>query len=357
MRVTKNIWVLLSIIITGVGWVTADNTFFKPKPVKFTVPKGWPQPVYDFSQNPLTEEGIALGRKLFYDGRLSKDGNFSCGSCHQQFGAFNTYDHNLSHGFNNSSTTRNAPGLFNLAWQKEFMWDGGVNHLDLQPLAPITAANEMAETMEAVIAKLRSDPEYRKMFKAAFGDETINYQRFAKAMSQFVLQLVSSNSKYDKVMRGEASFILPEQLGYDIFKKKCASCHAEPLFTDFSYRNTGMPLDPYLKDYGRMKITGNANDSLKFRVPSLRNVAMTFPYGHDGRFFSLSNVFEHYRKNMVTGPGIDSLIRNRLPLSNFEIGQITAFLYTLTDSAFLKDPRFAPPGYENNGKPPADIHP
>jgi cytochrome c peroxidase len=194
------------------------------------------------------------------------------------------------------------PGLFNLAWQKEFMWDGGINHLDLQPLAPITAENEMAESIEAVISRLRTDKEYRKLFKAAFGDETINYQRLAKAMSQFMLQLVSSNSKYDKVMRGEASFILPEQLGYEIFQKKCTGCHTEPLFTDHSYRNTGITIDPITKDLGRMKITGDKNDSLKFRVPSLRNVAMTFPYGHDGRFFSLISVFDHYRKSMVVSP-------------------------------------------------------
>jgi cytochrome c peroxidase len=356
MRVTKSIWILFAIIITGVGWVHIDNRYFRPKPVKFIVPKGWPQPVYDFSKNPLTEEGIALGKKLFYDGNLSKDGSFSCGSCHQQFGAFNTYDHNLSHGINNSLTTRNAPGLFNLAWQKEFMWDGGINHLDLQPLAPITAENEMAETLANVIAKLKADKEYRKLFKAAFGDELINTQRMGKAISQFLLQMVSSNSKYDKVMRGEASFILPERLGYEIFKKKCISCHTEPMFTDYTYRNTGLPLDPYLKDIGRMKITGNPNDSLKFKVPSLRNVAMTFPYGHDGRLFSLISVFEHYRKGMIVGPTTDQLLKNKLPLSNFEIGQLTAFLYTLTDSSFLKDPRFAPPGYENNGKPPADMH-
>ncbi|MCW3087886.1 MAG: cytochrome-c peroxidase [Sediminibacterium sp.] len=351
----KTIWVLACIVLLGTGWVSIDNHYFRTTPVKFNVPVGWPQPAYDFSKNPLTVEGIALGKKMFYDGRLSKDGNFSCGSCHQQFGAFNTYDHSLSHGFNNSLTNRNAPGLFNLAWQKEFMWDGGINHLDLQPLAPISAANEMGETLEAVISKLRADKTYRKLFKAAFGDETINYQRVGKAMSQFLLQLVSSNSKYDKVMRGEASFILPEQLGYQIFRKKCTGCHTEPLFTDLSYRNTGLTVDPVVNDYGRMKITGDKNDSLKFRVPSLRNVAMTFPYGHDGRFFSLANVFEHYRKNMVIAPGTDSLLANRLPLSNFEIGQLKAFLYTLTDSAFLKDARFAPPGMENN-KPPADIH-
>ena len=356
MNLPKTIGLLLFIVLFGTGWITFDNRYFNPKSVKFQVPKGWPQPVYDFSKNPLTEEGIALGKKLFYDGRLSKDGNFSCGSCHQQFGAFNTYDHTLSHGFNNSLTTRNSPGLFNLAWQKEFMWDGGINHLDLQPLAPITAENEMAETLESVISKLRADKEYRKLFKAAFGDETINYQRFGKAMSQFLLQLVSSNSKYDKVMRGEARFILPEQLGYEIFQKKCVGCHTEPLFTDFSYRNTGMAADPTLNDPGRMKITINKNDSLKFRVPSLRNVAMTFPYGHDGRFFSLMSVFDHYRKNMVTGPATDSLLIKRIPLSNFEIGQLTAFLYTLTDSVFLNDARFAAPGLQTNSKAPADIH-
>ncbi|MES2004682.1 MAG: cytochrome-c peroxidase [Bacteroidota bacterium] len=356
MRPAKYICSLVILIVTCVGWITIDNRYFRPRPVKFIVPKGWPQPAYDFSKNPLTEEGIALGKQLFYDTRLSRDGNFSCGTCHQQFSAFATYDHPLSHGIDNAQTTRNAPGLFNLAWQKEFMWDGGINHLDLQPLAPITAENEMGETIENVIGKLRADKEYRKLFKAAFGDEFINTQRMGKAISQFVLQLVSSNSKYDKVMRGEASFILPEQLGYDIFKKKCVSCHTEPMFTDYSYRNTGITLDPFLKDMGRMKITGNPKDSLAFKVPSLRNVAMSFPYGHDGRFFSLMNVFEHYRKNMVVNAHTDSLLSKRMALSNFEIGQLTAFLYTLTDSVFLKDPRFAAPGFENNGKPPMDIH-
>ncbi len=356
MRSVKKITIVFLIILTGIGWISIDNRYFKPKPIPFTIPKGWPQPVYDFSKNPLTEEGFALGRQLFYDTRLSRDGNFSCGSCHQQFGAFATYDHPLSHGIDNAQTTRNAPGLFNMAWQKEYMWDGGINHLDLQPLAPITATNEMGETIENVIGKLKSDKTYRQLFKAAFGDETINTQRMGKALSQFVLLLVSSNSKYDKVMRGQASFILPEQLGYDIFKKKCVTCHTEPMFTDYSYRNTGMPMDPFLKDAGRMKITGNPKDSLKFKVPSLRNVAMSFPFGHDGRFFSLMNVFEHYRKNMVPNNHTDTLLSHKLALSNFEIGQLTAFLYTLTDSSFLQNPRFAPPGFTNNGKAPIDIH-
>jgi cytochrome c peroxidase len=332
---------LLCFIIIGAGFIALS----KPRKLKFPVPKGWAKPVYDFKSNPITQEGFELGRRIFYDERISKDSSISCASCHQQFAAFTTFDHNLSHGFNNSLTTRNAPSLQNLAWQKDFMADGGIVHLDLQPLAPMTAHNEMGETIEGIIKKLNGDTSYKRMFNAAFGSEEINTQRMNRAISQFVLMMVSSNSKYDKVMRKQDTFNLPQSLGYDIFKKKCASCHKEPMFTDYSFRNNGMALEKTLNDYGRMKISQHINDSLKFRVPSLRNVAVTAPYGHDGRFFSLSNVFEHYRKNMKVGPTTDSLLKNKLPLSNFEIGQLTAFLYTLTDTSFLKNPMFAPPGY------------
>ncbi len=346
MKIYKAVILIIFFVIAGISWIGRNNMSERTHLLKFVVPEGWPQPVYDFKNNPLTEEGFQLGRKLFYDGRLSKDGNFPCASCHQQFAAFATYDHSLSHGFHNSLTRRNAPGLFNMAWQKEFMWDGGINHLDLQPLAPISDTMEMAENINDVIQKLRSDEEYRKMFKAAFGDEIINTQRMTKALSQFVLMMVSNNSKYDRVMRGEDSFNLPQKLGYDIFKQKCASCHAEPLFTDLSYRNTGFPVDSFLMDYGRMKITRNAGDSLKFKVPSLRNAQVTFPYSHDGRMFSLLSMMDHYRKSVVKSPTTDSLVKNGIKLSNFEIGQLTAFIYTLTDSVLLRDTRFAPPGYE-----------
>lgn len=313
--------------------------------MKLPVPSGWPAPYYDFKKNPLTLEGFLLGRRLFYDEQLSKDSTISCASCHQQFGAFATFEHSLSHGVDNNLTTRNAPALQNLAWQKEYMWDGGINHLDLQPLAPLTATNEMGESIANVLLKLRRDSAYPRMFREAFGDTVINTQRMNKAFSQFLVMLVSATSKFDRVKQGKDSFLLPERLGYAIFEQKCSSCHKEPLFTDLSYRNTGLPMDNTLNDHGRMKITGDKKDSLKFKVPSLRNVAITRPYGHDGRFFSLLNVFEHYRKNMIVTPLTDSLLQHRLPLSNFEIGQLTAFLNTLTDTSFLKDPLFAPPGY------------
>ncbi len=341
MKFITTISIFIAVIFCGLGFISIS----KPIPLKFITPKGWAKPVYNFKENPLTKEGFELGKKLFYDERLSKDSSISCASCHQQFAAFSTFDHNLSHGIGNFLTTRNAPALQNLAWQKGFMADGSIHHLDLQPIMPLTAKNEMAETIENIIIKIKKDAAYKQMFKAAFGKDSINQKAITKALSQFMLMLVSSDSKYDKVMRGEDKFILPEQLGYDIFKKKCASCHSEPMFTDYSYKNVGMPMDATLQDIGRMKVTGNKNDSLKFRVPSLRNVVLTQPYGHDGRFATFYNVFEHYRKNMIVSSTTDSLLKNKLPLSNYEIGQLTAFLYTLTDSAFTHNPMFAPQGF------------
>ncbi|MEO6722805.1 MAG: cytochrome c peroxidase [Ferruginibacter sp.] len=318
---------------------------FSPTPLKFIVPAGWPVPPTDiFADNLLTEEGFQLGRKLFYDGRLSKDGNFPCASCHQQFAAFATYDHQFSHGFNNAFTTRNAPAIFNLAWMKEMHWDGGINHIEVQPLAPISAVNEMAETMDNVLIKLKADTAYNRMYTAAFGDPLINSQRTLKAIAQFMGSIISSNSKYDQVKRGEAIFTLAEQNGYNTFKANCSACHTEPLFTDNSFRNNGLELDPFLKDIGRMKVTGNPADSLKFKVPSLRNVELTFPYMHDGRSFSLGQAIDHYRFAIFTNqPTLDPLLKNRLSISVQEKIDLIEFLHTLTDNVLLKDKRLEQP--------------
>lgn len=319
----------------------------KPAPVQLIVPLGWPSIRYLLDSNKLTQEGIDLGRRLFYDGQLSKDGNFPCASCHQPFAAMANFEHNFSHGFNNQFTTRNAPSLANLAWQTAFNWDGGITHLDLQPLHPLTASNEMAENLDTIIIKLKKDTAYRRMFAAAFGSPLINTQRITKALSQFLLTLVSASSKYDRVMAGKDSFNLPERLGYAMFQEKCATCHPAPLFTDYSYRNNGITLDTTLKDVGRMDITHQPEDSLKFKVPSLRNVMQTFPYMHDGRYYSIFDVLDHYNKKMTVGPTTDPLLKNKIPLSNFEKGQIVAFLMTLTDSSFLRNEKFVQPVYNH----------
>lgn len=316
---------------------------YKPTPVSLPVPIGWPKPNNIFKDNPLTVEGFELGRKLFYDPRFSRDSTISCASCHQQFAAFATFDHDLSHGINNSFTTRNAPALFNLAWMKEYHWDGGINHIEVQPLTPILNNNEMGGNLKNIINFIKNDTSYRRMFKAAFGEAIVNSQRILKALAQFSGSLVSANSKYDKVKRGEATYSKLEQNGYDLFKSKCASCHKEPLFTDYSYRNNGQPLNRF-NDIGRMKITGRSEDSLKFKVPSLRNVQVSAPYMHDGKMFALPQVIDHYSKGIITDqPTLDPLLKNRIEINNTQMYELMYFLFTLTDSTFLKDPRFAGP--------------
>ncbi len=320
----------------------------------FPVPKGFPPPLYAFDSNKITRAGFELGRKLFYDGRLSKDGNFPCASCHQQYAAFSTYEHRLSHGFNNEFSFRNAPALFNLAWQKELNWDGGVNHLDVQPLAPLLDPHEMAETLPSVLGKLKKDSAYPRLFTTVFGSPGINSQRVLRALAQFTVSLISANSKYDKVKRGEASFSVSEAPGYAIFQEKCARCHAEPLFTDLSYRNTGLALNPGLKDYGRMRITGSAADSLKFKVPSLRNIYLTSPYGHDGRFPTLTDELNHYDHGIALSETLDSGLRKGIKLTENEKFYLIQFLGTLTDTAFTHNAAFTDPDFPSPDGPPAD---
>jgi len=308
--------------------------------ITFAVPQGFPQPQYNFTANPLSEEGFQLGKKLFFDGRLSLDGAFPCGSCHQPVAAFTTFEHDRSHGYNHSHTLRNAPGLFNLAWLSEYNQDGSSKTLEDVYRKHITSPTEMAETIPNVLSKLNGDADYKRLFRAAFGDEKATEDRLYKALTQFVMNLVSANSKYDKVQKGQASFTAEEQAGYTTFKANCASCHKEPLFTDFSYRNNGLEPDLGLNDHGRMRVTGNSGDDLKFRVPTLRNAELTSYYGHDGRLSIFRMMIRHYRSGINQSTTLDPLLTNGILLTNQQEDQLVAFIRTLSDSAFLNNPRF-----------------
>ncbi|WP_395043822.1 cytochrome-c peroxidase [Flavobacterium sp.] len=312
-------------------------------PIYFDIPEGFPKPVYDFKNNPLTEEGFQLGRNLFYDPILSKDNTISCASCHLQQTGFAHVDHDLSHGINGKIGTRNALTLQNLAWSKNFMWDGGVNHLDVQAIAPITSDVEMNESLENVVAKLQKSKKYQDLFEKAFDTKKITGQLTLKAISQFVVMLKTSNSKYDKVLRSEEKFSEIEEKGYNLFKINCATCHTEPLLTNNSFENNGLSVDAILNDYGRMKITQNPKDSLKFKVPTLRNIEFTFPYMHDGRFKTLNEVVKHYNSGIQKSKTLSKQLEKPMNLSDNERTELVAFLKTLTDKEFLFEKRFSYP--------------
>ncbi len=307
------------------------------------IPEGFPDPLYAFGDNPLSKEGIALGRRLFYDGVLSLDGNFPCASCHEQIAGFGTYEHDRSHGYNHSHTLRNAPVLFNLAWQPYFHWDGEFMSLFDEAAQPINGHIEMAESFPGVIKKLQADASYREEFKKVFHSQFIQPSHILKALAQFTGTLVSANSKYDKVKRGEASFTAAEQNGYLLFQAKCNTCHREPLFSDYSFRNIGLPVDNMLNDHGRMRVTRQPGDSLKFKVPTLRNVSISSNYMHDGRFNTLTQCLQHYRSNVQQSPTLDPSLSGGIPMTNTELLQIAAFLDALTDSSFITNPALGPP--------------
>lgn len=303
-------------------------------------PDYFPTPNYNFEENPRTKEGFILGKKLFYDPILSRDNTISCGSCHQQFVAFAHADHKVSHGIENKLGVRNSPALFNLMWQKEFFWDGGSKHIEVQPIGPITNPVEMDETLENVINKLSQREEYRSLFKAAFNSDSITSQLMLKAIVQFMGSFISCNSKYDKNKQDPSNnpFTSDEQAGFDIFQQKCASCHVPPLFTDNSYRNNG--LDETFQDSGRFRITNINSDMGKFKVPSLRNIVLTYPYMHDGRFETLDKVLNHYSDSIKQSATLDASLINKISLTSSEKSKLIAFLNTLTDHEFLKDSRF-----------------
>lgn len=309
----------------------------KTIPTPFVIPQGWAKPTYDFSKNPLTKEGFELGRQLFYDPILSRDNTISCASCHLQATGFTHVDHELSHGIDGKIGNRNSMTIMNLAWSKNFMWDGSVNHLDMQPLGPLSNFVEMDENLNHVVKKLNNSTKYKMLFYKAFSDSLATGQRMLLAFSQFIVQLNSYNSKYDKYVRHEAGgdFTEQEKNGLQLFRTHCSSCHTEPLFTNQDFEKNGLSIDTTLNDFGRMSITHKRADSLKFKVPTLRNIQFTFPYMHDGRFKKLREVLNHYATT-------DKLAKP-IALNSNEKTDIIAFLLTLTDNDFLFDKRFGFP--------------
>ncbi|QEE48127.1 c-type cytochrome [Flavobacterium alkalisoli] len=316
------------------------------EPLDFQVPANFPALAQDIQHNWPTQKGFELGRKLFYDGRLSADNTISCSFCHEQASAFTHHGHDFSHGINDLVGVRNAPAVQNMAFQSEYFYDGASNSIEMLSIAPIHNPVEMNETLENIVLKLKQDPEYVRLFGVAFDNGEVSSGNVLKALGQFMTMMVSANSRYDKHVRNEpgGNFSQQEQYGMELFQQNCAVCHKTDLFTDSAFRNNGLPPNPNLNDLGRETVTGFASDKYKFKVPSLRNVELTAPYMHDGRFGSLQSVLNFYSHGLVDSDTLDEELKHEgglgIPLTQEEKEALIAFLKTLTDEEYINNPMF-----------------
>lgn len=309
------------------------------------------------ADNPLTAEGVALGRLLFHDPRLSRDGRVSCASCHDPARAFADPGKAVSTGIDGRPGTRNAMPLFNLAWAPALFWDGRAPTLRRQVLEPIQHPDEMGQPLPQAVAALATDAALVARFQRAMGGP-VTAERIGLALEQYLLTLVSQDSKFDRAMQGGEPLTAQERRGFELFITEhdprlglrgadCFHCHGGALFTNQQFLDNGLPDGAPrglhrrlgLPDTGRAQVTGQASDRLRFRTPSLRNVAVTAPYMHDGRLRTLEDVIEHYDHGVERRPGLDPNLAKHPPqglgLSREDKAALVAFLKTLTDPAFL----------------------
>ncbi len=328
------------------------NSRKTPTPYAISTPPGFVDMVIP-ADNPTTVEGIALGRQLFFDPILSLDSTISCGSCHRPELAF-TDGMALSLGIRRRRGKRSAPSLLNIGFNyKEMFWDGRSPSLEDQALHPLQDPLEMGEDLGLLEERLRSNINYQAGFQAAFPDQEITIENTAKALAQFQRTLISADSKYDRVERGEEEFTTSEKRGWTIFfdagypdvpMAECNHCHMDPLFTNLDFANNGLDSSATLLDFpdpGLGGITKNKYDNGKFRVPTLRNIMLTDPFMHDGRMRKIEEVLAHYNSGGAYAENVDPNVRT-LHLSDEDQADLLAFLHTLTDSTALTNPNFYP---------------
>ena len=337
-----------------------DDTPVVTTPYSLALPSKFPQSVTIPVDNPLTEEGVKLGRLLFYETKLSRDNSMSCGSCHQQSKAF-TDGRAHSLGVDGQEHPRGAMSLANVVWETSLNWDGAATTLETQARIPIENAVELHQSLAAGVAKLRQTDLYPPLFRQAFGSKIVTEENTLKALAQFERTLISANSRFDKYNNGDRTALTQQELqGLNLFNThpvvitlpgaNCFHCHGAPLFTARDFFNNG--LDATFTDLGRGSVTKQGFDNGKFKAPSLRNIALTAPYMHDGRFQTLEQVLDHYSDHVqLNSPSLDpnlldaanSPFNNQLALTATQKKQIIAFLNALTDSAFIQDSRFSDP--------------
>jgi cytochrome c peroxidase len=327
-------WLLLIVLLSG--------SAVEPEPYELKYPNNFGGRSFIPEDNPPTKEGVALGRMLFYEEHLSGNNKISCASCHKQELAF-TDGRKLSVGIDGVPTKRNSMSLANLLWVQNLFWDGRSKGLEQQAVVPLTDLHEMGQSLEASSAKLKQTGIYPLMFAKAFGSNNIDGERITKALAQFERTMISANSKYDQHLRGEYTLSDAEARGLKVFNTRgnCVHCHGGPKTFIELFHNNG--LDSVYADLGREDITKQPGDKGRFRVPTLRNVALTAPYMHDGRFTDLSDVLDHYGGHIIESETLSPFL-SRLKLSEEEKKDVISFLNTLTDAEFIKDKKFSDPG-------------
>ena len=347
---------MVSLGLTSCSEKSIESYVNTPTPSPLQIPQLFQDLILDPvipSNNPQTEEGVLLGKKLFFDPILSDDGSLACAGCHNTTNAF-TDSTRFSDGIDGLFGNRNAMPLFNLAWNYDntFFWDGRDRGLENQVFEPITNPLEMHSTWGAVAEKLQAHPEYPELFNAAFRSQTIDSVLVSKAIAQFERTLISANSKFDKFLLGTANLTPEESNGFTIFmdesKGDCFHCHGSennPLWTDNKFHNNG--LDSTFSDLGLGNVTGDPADNGKFKTPSLRNLAFTAPYMHDGRFETIEEVINHYSEGLQNSTTIDPLMKKvdqgGVQLSPQEKSDLKAFLLSLSDPDFINNPDFSNP--------------
>ncbi|MFY7668104.1 MAG: cytochrome-c peroxidase [Crocinitomicaceae bacterium] len=338
-----------------------EKVGFKPTPYSLIKPTHFPNMVIP-DDNPLTKEGVELGRFLFYEKRLSGDNTMSCATCHMPQNGFSDANQ-FSVGIDGIAGTRQSMALVNLGWENFFFWDGRASSLEEQILEPVPNPIEMHQSWKDAVSKLNADVKYRNRFFRAFNEEGIDSIKVTKAIAQFLRTLVSGESKYDVMYKYENSMTLnsneqsvlgtidPEEwAGYDLFKSlngaDCFHCHNGPLMQVKKFSNNGL-MPNSINDLGRAHVTNNPEDNYKFKVPTLRNIALTAPYMHDGRFATLDEVIEHYSSGIHMSPTIDPLIefgsQGGVQLDAQEKYLLKKFLLTLIDNNFINNPNFKDP--------------
>jgi len=348
--------ILSLFVLAGCSSDSDADSGYQPTPYQLELPQLFrdrlPSPVIP-AGNPLTEEGVALGRRLFFDRRLSGDNTLACAGCHRPQNAFSD-PRALSIGINGEEGFRNSMPLHNLAFNSSglFNWDGSANSLEKQIFEPVTNPVEMNNTWPAVEATLQADPQYPTLFEQAFGTQTIDSTLVTKALAQFIRTMVSGNSKFDRYLLGQEELTAEELNGFNVFMDEergdCFHCHGNPnnpLWTDNRFHNNG--LDESFPDLGRGGVTGDPREFGTFRSPSLRDLAFTAPYMHDGRFATLEEVIDHYSEGLVYSPTIDPLMKSvgegGVQLSEQDKADLKAFLLTLSDPSFINNPEFQNP--------------